>query len=125
MTGKIEPALSAEEWAEALAETEPSWSVEERVRYAVAEAGLAETEELIAFANHVLDPGDQRKITREMINALKVIFAGWEGMGQDPVALEEWIKAPDDRPEPPLEYFGDRIDGNAIIDALESYLPPE
>lgn len=127
MTDKLDPALSAEEWAEARAgeDGDAAFTIADRVRFAVEEASLRNAVQLIAFANDDLPVSERRKITRAMINALRVIVNAWDGVGQDAVALARWIESEDDAPEPPSEYFGDRIDGHAILDALESYLPPE
>lgn len=77
---KIEPVLTAEEWAEARAERE-SWSIGERVRFATEEAGLDDTAQLIAFANDALPADDHRKITREQIDMLRT---AWEATYHEP-----------------------------------------
>lgn len=133
----IEPVLSAKEWKVQRFLRGPNAIVRLHNEHAIgianldekggelhsAFAELAALPAVIAVANDRLDDDDPRKITRTMIDALRTIVNEWDGCGRNPAALEAWVDC--EGPEPPMEYFGDRIDGSAILDALASYLQPK
>lgn len=106
MSEKIEPALSAEQWAELVVElpdehawTEPGYlCANDNDRWGTSRvpAHIA-----IALANAALPDDDPRKITRKMVTGLREIASDqpWdEGLGL-------WL--------------------NRVADVLESFLPPE
>ena len=64
MTEKIEPALSAEEWA---GKVEYEYSVNHGSEYLAD--GPEAAHKIIALANHELPDDDPRKITREKLTA--------------------------------------------------------
>jgi hypothetical protein len=120
MTDKrIEPALTADEWADAQKYGADAFRAEAGPRTWFS------LPQVIALANAALPDSDPRKITREKIAQLRLAVNEWDGVGRDPVKLAEWQGADDDRPEPDLEYFGGGDAALAFLDALESYLPPE
>jgi hypothetical protein len=94
MSEKIEPVLTEEEWAlgPGVADLHP----------------VFDGAKIIAVANARLPESDPRKITREKIAAMRLVFDQWDGCG-------------------PGEYLGDREEYTSLerfLDALESYLPP-
>lgn len=85
-------------------------------------------DDLVSFARESIDllpDSDPRKITREKIDRLRMAARAWDGVGQDPGALERWFNATDDTPEPEATYYGGGDTLLAFLDALASYLPPE
>lgn len=111
----IEPALTAEEWAEVgsspwigCSYDEGIMAWPERPHVRSADSGLDIDDDmhaLIALANAALPDFDPRKITREKIEVARHIMARAERRTMVGVAL---FAATDD-----------------LLDALESYLPPE
>jgi hypothetical protein len=104
---KIEPAMSEADWAYTLEELAASPPDANGKRYL---AGMYEyvgatprdNAEFIAANNAALPDDDPRKITRERLNAIRVILWNWEG-----------------------ERSGDAAPELRFMDSLESYLPPE
>lgn len=100
MTEKIEPALSAEEWAE----------VSRMEIEAVAAQFYERPVAVVAFANAALPDSDPRKITRETVNLLREIVAN----EHESAKLNE-----------PSNIGEAEISGlTQLADALKSYLPP-
>jgi hypothetical protein len=101
MTDRIEPALTAEEWASIQAGN----GIPYMTRCSVVDdlRGLddGDTHAAIAYANHLLPDSDPRKITRERIAAMRNTVTNLSLVDPD----------------------GEVVD--AFADALASYLPPE
>jgi hypothetical protein len=96
MTKKIEPALSAVEWRTGDLPQYPSLLGD--ITYVDEPASIAA---IIAVANRQLPDSDLRKITREMVEAIRKAYLEF---GQTNDTTDRLL---------------------SIADALESYLPPE
>lgn len=114
---QIEPALTAEEWAEIL-DGKQRWSADEMIDNAWRIVGgpnrpARGVPAAIAAANAALPDTDPRKITREMVFCLHEVLANFNAAyltmgGNNPKIAEQY--------GPPVEQ---------LAAALESYLPPE
>jgi hypothetical protein len=105
MTERIEPALTAEEWASIQAGN----GIPYMTRCSVVDdlRGLddGDTHAAIAYANHLLPDSDPRKITREMVDDLRMAASG---LRHEYGSVDE-----------------DAASVDRVSDVLESYLPPE
>jgi hypothetical protein len=129
MNEKMEPVLSAEEWARAkdedaltdvpVGEHVVAYVADGIVRIAllekpgVATGALDQPARAIALLNDALPDSDPRKVTREKIEAIRLRAQRSDYVpesGEDLEANGQW----------PLDNAVD-----AFLDALESYLPPE
>jgi hypothetical protein len=120
MNEKMEPVLSAEEWARAkdedaltdvpVGEHVVAYVADGIVRIAllekpgVATGALDQPARAIALLNDALPDSDPRKITREMVNDLRDVAIGVQGACGSPEKDAQLLR---------------------YVDALESYLPPE
>lgn len=107
MTDRIEPALSAAEWAaksigggDAYIDTDDTVVIQNG--HDDARFDAKEAPGIIAFANDILPDSDRRKITREWVDALR------DAAG----------------PFMPVDAAEQAARFRSIADALESYLPP-
>lgn len=104
MTDKIEPALTPEEWRDALSE-----DMRDGLAYEVSYLwGRERPHAAIAIANAALPDSDPRKLAREMVRYLLEIARFCESVSEERTGEIE--------PETKLR---------DIAAALESYLPPE
>lgn len=103
MSEKIEPALSAEEWATAL-EPDSRDALAYEVTYLW---GRSRPAGAIAIANTALPDSDPRKITREMVDEVRRVASAINPSAADADG-EESVRSL-----------------ARIADALESYLPQE
>lgn len=101
MSEKIEPALSADEWAEVEELRDPLATACTILVDLIVAGG--ENAAAIALGNHLLSDDDPRKITREKIALLRAIVEN------------DAFTQGDQAPAGPEMTF---------LDALESYLPP-
>jgi hypothetical protein len=104
-TTKIEPALSAEQWADLLTCIGYiDWGT------GIVDVVVNSPAELIAVANAALPDSDPRKITRGKIELLRGLVEFAAGAYDSP-ALQKETQAEADK-------------AYLVLDALESYLPP-
>lgn len=115
---KIEPALTAEEWRDALLdeEGEPSKLPSPGLVYELSYLGWVPTERRTAAAisilNAALPDSDPRKITPEMVFCLREVVANFRAAYETAGGINPQIAA---QYAPAVEQ---------LADALESYLPP-
>lgn len=111
---KIEPALSAEGWADARDE---SGALSENLLYEVCYLwGKKQPAATIALANAALPDDDPRKITRETVSQLRVLVGKAEDSWDEGPAGEGWQSD---------ALIAAVAAGRKLVLALESYLPPE
>jgi hypothetical protein len=117
----IEPALTAEEWAEAQA-CKAAWRLFDSCQGEQPD----QCRYLIALNNDALPDDDPRKITRETIRAMRLAAARF---GDEPVGVSAGWLLMDARwhnlaGKQRARHEESARTINALADALESYLPP-
>ena len=116
MTEKIEPALSAKEFA-TLGPNGVGHPIMPSSLGDLDGLGVEDLPKAIAIANHLLPDSDPRKITREWVRAIRNAVTALPERRDD----TEWITSAQVQATSEVH----RAVLDLIADALESFLPPE